>query len=321
MSHTESATQASLTTKARLDQRSLAKDRPPGPDPGVRSFHLEGEHELNDWALHYAALGLAVFPLAWPISDRCSCRKSDCQSIGKHPIIERGFHKASTDPDQISEWWNRWPLANIGLPTGHMMDVLDLDGHEAIQALHAHAPNEASQLDGPSVVTGKGAHLWMAPTGTKSRTGMLPKVDWRGNGGYVVAPPSLHASGDRYRWLNPDRPLLLPPRWLASLVSPEIPKVRRTKAPTVASSTRYGRAALSSEITRLANTSEGSRNHRLNEAAFNLGQLVAEGALEAPDVINSLASVATDIGLADSEIFPTIESGMKAGLAQKRVRK
>jgi len=80
-------------------------------------------------ALWYVRQGFAVFPLWWPNGGRCACPKGDaCPSPAKHPMTATGFHDASADEEQVKAWWSKWPTANIGLPTGHDFDVVDIDG-------------------------------------------------------------------------------------------------------------------------------------------------------------------------------------------------
>ena len=94
-----------------------------------------------DAALSYAANGWPVFPCHGVSGGACSCRIADCASPGKHPRIARGLHSASTDPAQISRWWERSPSSNIGVRTGAEsgLVVLDIDpahgGSRSIKAL------------------------------------------------------------------------------------------------------------------------------------------------------------------------------------------
>jgi len=94
--------------------------------------------------------------------------------------------------------------ANIGLRTGLSFDVVDLDGEAAVDALEdARAGREPPQ--GPVVQTGHGFHWYVKPTRVGNRADVLPGVDFRGEGGYVLGPPSVHPKGHRYRWINPLR--------------------------------------------------------------------------------------------------------------------
>jgi len=171
----------------------------------------------------YAARGWPVFPLHSIQDGRCTCGKADCQSPGKHPRTPRGLLDASTDANTIRQWWAKWPDANIGIVTGATggLLVLDVDpGHGGdatladLLAIHGPLPETVEALTG-----GGGRHVFFKhPGGTiRNSAGKLgPGLDVRGDGGYVVAPPSVHASGECYQWTaDPgETPLAEAPAWL-----------------------------------------------------------------------------------------------------------
>lgn len=158
-------------------------------------------------ALEYAALGYAVFP---------------CVPGAKHPITQRGFKDATTDPAQIETWWREWPKANIATPTQGLL-VIDQEGPSPCWPLD----NESKRLDlakAPTAVTPSGGvHSYFRQPPDKSWPSSVKKlgdnVDTRANGGYVLLPPSSVA--DRpYLWqptleldVRPEH-LPLPPAWL-----------------------------------------------------------------------------------------------------------
>lgn len=164
----------------------------------------------KDWALYYASLGQPVFPVYEIDSDeRCSCHRADCTKPGKHPRTDHGYLEASTDPAQIAAWWHDTPQANIGAPTGSngLWDVLDIDGEVGRTTMDGLLHFYEDQLpDGPRVRTGSGAgtHYLGRPAGAKGSASKIggpgSKIDWRGEGTYVVLPPSNHASGGTYTW-------------------------------------------------------------------------------------------------------------------------
>ena len=157
-------------------------------------------------ALYYAGLGMHVFPCYSIVDGGCRCGQS-CRSPGKHPMTRDGFKSATTDPDTIKSWWERWPAANIGIRTGTVSGiwVLDLDGPAGIAALaeleakHGCLPKTLTALTG-----GGGKHLYFKTTNgleIKNRTKVAGlSIDVRGEGGYVIAPPSNHVSGNLYKW-------------------------------------------------------------------------------------------------------------------------
>lgn len=152
-------------------------------------------------ATAYAAHGWPVIPLA---------------ARAKTPLTRHGLHDASDDPDVVESWWLRWPDANVGLRTGIAFDVLDLDGPDGTASLARIAPGY--RHDGPVSITGKGYHLLFAPTGKRNFARREPGMDFRGDGGYIVAPPSIHPLGHAYRWgREPTLALPGPTDWLLEL--------------------------------------------------------------------------------------------------------
>ena len=168
--------------------------------------------ELLGGALHLAELGLPVFPCHSPSRSECSCGKLGCGSAGKHPRI-KGWQRAATcNADQIRTWWARWSDANIGVATRGLL-VIDIDagGDQSLRQLE--------QLYGslPPTMTvstgGPGTHLYYRrPPERKIACNVRrlgPRIDVRGDGGFVIAPPSRHRSGDLYtlqvatRWQHP----------------------------------------------------------------------------------------------------------------------
>ena len=162
-------------------------------------------------ALAYAARGWPVFP---------------CKPRGKEPLTVHGFKDASTDADTIREWWSRWPNANIGIPTGARTFVaLDVDarngGDETLYALE-HEQGELPPT--PHVLTGGGgSHYYFQATQLLKSRPLAEGIDLRAEGGYVIAPPSIHPSGSSYNWEaqgHPDDVPLAPlPDWLLALAA------------------------------------------------------------------------------------------------------
>lgn len=142
-------------------------------------------------ALWYAEQGLKVFPL---------------QPGTKIPYKgSSGCLDASTNPDVVRGWWTDSPDANIGLATGDLVDVFDFDGLTG-QTSRAHNWELFEQLNVLGVVStprAGGMHLYVPAAGRGNKAGLLPGVDYRGRGGYVVAPPSRRADGGIYQWTRP----------------------------------------------------------------------------------------------------------------------
>lgn len=173
-------------------------------------------------ALAYAARGWAVFPLHGAAEGACSCGRTDCDRTAKHPRTPNGLKDATKDEATIRKWWAEWPDANIGIATGAVsgLVVLDVDGEEG------RATVKGLELPiSPLAETGRGRHVYFAhpgkPVQNQQKGGWFsrkyPGLDIRGDGGYVVAPPSVHATGRTYSWhpeLGPGTPLAAWPDWL-----------------------------------------------------------------------------------------------------------
>jgi hypothetical protein len=174
-------------------------------------------------ALEYLQLGYPVFPVCSPKMGRHQHGRSACSSPGKRPLV--GWEPYQTRLPTINElrsWWDRWPLANIGMPTGALSGVvvLDCDSGDARQVAMA----EGGLGTTPAVWTGKpgGIHYWLRHPGetVSNFARRRPGLDFRGDGGYVLVPPSWHASGAQYRWVEGTAqltPAPCPP-WLLDLL-------------------------------------------------------------------------------------------------------
>lgn len=138
-------------------------------------------------ALQYAGRGWSVFPL---------CPRSKYPWKGSH-----SFKDATTDRQQIEDWWSFRPKSNVAIATGQVsgLVVLDIDGDEGRQSLVQLMP-WFKVAPGTAVVrTGRGYHIYMAGN-IICRSSAGNGLDIRGEGGYVVAPPSIHKSGHVYTW-------------------------------------------------------------------------------------------------------------------------
>lgn len=284
---------------------------------------------LMEAALGYAYRGWRVFPLNGIFNGRCTCGRRDCSSPGKHPLVRRCLHEASSELKQVSVWWRRWPLANIAIATGEGsgLVVIDVDLPLALRSLDAivgKVPPTSVSLTG-----GGGLHLLLAhPPNRSIRNhasrlpgigGELPGIDLRGEGGYIVAPPSRHVSGQSYSWLDSSCTIAATPDWLRERDRPEIPAGPPCPPKfTTGRGTAYGCAALENALTSMRSAPIGQRNHSLNRVAFSLAQLVAGGELLESAVRSSLESTARQIGLSRREIELTIASAFDAGLGQPR---
>ncbi|HEY9285908.1 MAG TPA: bifunctional DNA primase/polymerase [Pyrinomonadaceae bacterium] len=191
----------------------------------------EKEPDLSAAALSYARRGWHVFPLHSPDPDRgCTCAMGKaCTSPGKHPRTRKGLKDATTDERQIKAWWQKWPLANVGLTTGKASGLVAVDvdhrgggGASLTELFEAHGQfPETLEAE-----TGGGFHIFFSHPGVsfKNSSSVLGEgLDVKTDGGYVVAAPSLHASGKRYRWTSKKQPARMP-QWLLTLLTTERPK-------------------------------------------------------------------------------------------------
>lgn len=162
---------------------------PPKPPPSVIGS-----------ALWYASHGLHVFPLS---------------PGGKIPPPKfRWRDEATADPARVEELFEAHPGANLGLATGHRIDVIDFDGPDSHAAWsrtfgETWEDSEVTLLATVSTPRAGGLHVYVPATGSGNRAGMCEHVDYRGLGGYVVAPPSSTPLGS-YRFLLPLDPEVLP---------------------------------------------------------------------------------------------------------------
>jgi hypothetical protein len=237
---------------------------------------------------------------------------------------------AACNRARILAWWTRHPQANIGLATGYRFDVLDVDGPAGEAVIGALATEHGLVSSGPLVRSGGGGwHFYLRPTGLgNARPWDLEHVDWRGRGGYVVAPPSRHASGHPYQWAA-GRELDIPPGQVPAVLLERLqPRQRQRPTSTVqlpavadGAGERYGRAALAEELARVAGAPVGQRNRQLWESARNLYTLVAAGALDQREVDQGLLAAADRCGLLAEEprqTRRTLASGRQVGLDHPR---
>jgi hypothetical protein len=149
-------------------------------------------------ALAYAQAGYKVFPLHGFRDGRCTCRKgAACEDAGKHPCTWHGLKDATTDEATIRVWWAHWPEANIGLPVPSDKVVFDVDTHKGgnLDWMGLELANTIAETGGG------GNHVWYTvPQGAKVRKPAGVDTIRYGGSNYVVAPPSVHKSGKRYRW-------------------------------------------------------------------------------------------------------------------------
>ncbi|TFV71691.1 hypothetical protein E4K64_25525 [Bradyrhizobium frederickii] len=297
-------------------------------------------------ALDYAERGFPVFP---------------CSPKDKRPLVPReidphtgspieksgGLYKATTDAQQITTWWTKWPNAMIGVPMGPKAGIWAIDpdapkevgaadGREylaKLQIQHGDLPTTHTHL-----TPGGGKHMlfrWRDDKPITNREGALSKkgINVRGDGGYLIFPPSQFFDGKHYEVEEEFYSFHFAdaPDWLYNLIlaQPEpkisdraLATVRRPERSDGADRSAYAEAALDGEIGELSSTFKGDRNNRLNVSAVSLGTLVATGLLDEGRVIDGLISACAANGLLQedgrSRCMATIKSGLSYGLQHPR---
>jgi hypothetical protein len=281
-------------------------------------------------ALAYAGRGLAVFPACAAVKKSHKC--------AEHSNGARWG--ASSDSAEIRRDFTRWPNARIGIPTGagNRIVVIEADtvaGH-GVDGAASLAQLEADHGALPDTLTA------CSPSGSLHRyfrhPGAVVKIrttaselgrgiDVRGDGGMVIAPPSINLDGRAYRWIN-KLPIAVMPAWLVELTRDRPRTISQRAVAAIArpiltdgSSTRYGAVALESEITELECAAPRTRQAALNRCAFKLFQLVPHELDEA--LVTQRLYRATEInGARDPawKIKDTIERAKLDGLANPRFR-
>jgi putative DNA primase/helicase len=181
-------------------------------------------------------------------SARCGLRVIPLVPRDKTPLLRGWQRSATADVGVVEETWASRPDANIGIATGRGLLVVDADTRDAEAALRS-----LGLPDTTTVKTSKGRHYYLRGRG-RNRTGVLPGLDIRGEGGYVVGAGSLHPSGSEYRWVNPpwEVPFAPVPPELAALLSPKRAGSKRGGSFTLAATGPIEQGYRNSTLFRLA---------------------------------------------------------------------
>ena len=317
---------------------SLGDDaQQPEFSPGAPMLHF---------ALDYSRRGWPVFPCN-PTNKRPLLRGEIDPLTGKAIAGTGGFKQASHEPERIKAWWKEWPGAMIGIPMGSWTGVWALDPDAPKPPNNTDGRRNWAQLKlkhGDHARThthntpGGGQHIlfkYHADKPITNREGGIARlgINVRGEGGYVIAPPSMTADGNRYEFADALEAFNFAeaPDWLYDLIltKPSISEqaVSRVRAPAdwpfpATSHRPYAEAALRRECDDLAATATGDRNKQLNNAALKLGTLVAAGELSEGEVIGGLYEAVVANGLVADDgnraAMATIDSGLRKGLQNPR---
>lgn len=195
----------------------------------------EAQAQRVDQALVESASNVIVLPVAIAVSARLNVPVFPCLPNTKKPLTDHGFKNATYDPHQIIEWWKKWPDALIGMPTGKTSDyvVVDIDqkngkdGGGCLNTLekeYRKLPNTIETLT-PS----GGIHKWFKYSGEKIQSSISKigdGLDIRGDGGYVIIPPS---NGYEWEISNPYEAAEMP-EWLINLCNKPKDKKKKKKS-------------------------------------------------------------------------------------------
>ncbi|WP_150462967.1 bifunctional DNA primase/polymerase [Nesterenkonia ebinurensis] len=253
-------------------------------------------------AAAYARNGVPVFP---------------CAPGGKHPITTRGFHDATTNPKQVTAWWQQHPRANIGIPTGQASGVVvvDVDVHGPADGPQAFArAQRAGLVSGWELLAHSpsgGLHAYFpADPDTEQRSWQAARagIDFRGEGGYIIAPPSRRTVNGteafyRIRSINTGPAGVVDSGRLRDFLDPRPTMPRRP--------TRVPGQSPEADVERLAawvaQRAEGERNRGVFWAACRL----AENGLAPSEALDVLAAAGGQAGLSEREVTRTVRSAYR----------
>jgi hypothetical protein len=273
---------------------------------------LAATNPTMDAAIEYSNRGWPVFP---------------CNPSNKQPYTAKGFKDATTDINQICDWWTLHPAAMVGLPTGTASGfwVLDIDLKPDANGATELAKLEATNGVLPTTLScstpSGGTHYYFKHAdGVKNRGGFAPGIDVRGEGGYVIAPGSVRDDGCYYDWNSDAKEPAAAPAWLLGLVIRATAEATQDNA-SVTGNTAYVEKALNNELQRLMAKSS-NRNNQLNDSAFAVGQFVGAGAVNRNDAETRLYAAAVANGYVGKDggasARATIGSGLDAGQREPR---
>lgn len=244
---------------------------------------------MADAALRYAERGWRVFP---------------CVPRTKRPPIAGGFHSASDNPEQVADWWRRWPQANIGhcpADSGHV--VIDVDGPGGERAAQALGLLSEPTLEVASGREDGGHHRWYRhPGGIISNKPLALHLDVRGDNGLVVLPPSVHRTGRVYAWRGRLADVIdLPPAVVARLRE----LARGTNVPTQPPSPGGLRLAVGERNDGLASLAGTLRRRGLSVAQMLPSMLEVNANAEEPLPRAEVEGIAYSVARYDPHAAPT----------------
>lgn len=278
-----------------------------------RIINAARQNTVHAAALEYAAMGISLLA--------CKTDKSPALRNWKHLQARRAM------PDTINLWARTGLLQSVGIICGEVsrnLVVVDCDGLDAVKEFSRAFP---ALTDTYTVISGsgKGAHFYLysdeCPPTTRTVGQPFGNIEMRSNGAYVIAPPSLHPSGQKYSVDKPYAIRTVPNlhalrAWIEGLIKAKHGGVMPPPAGTVFNPAPYAASALKSECDKVLFAPIGTRNDTINLAAFKMGRFVKSGQLHRSTVETAILQAAASwLGNEnDTWVRKTIKSGLDAGI-------
>jgi hypothetical protein len=249
---------------------------------------------MKERAVEYAGKGWYVFPV---------------EPAGKKPLVA-WRDESSADPERVAQMWDVYANANIGIDCGKSgLVVLDIDDIAAVPVLAEKFGFDPSSDDTAVARTGRGGYHIYYRAGSErvrnSASKVADHVDVRGDGGYVVAPPSGHESGNAYEWVRDVEPKPIPESVVKVFNYRE---ERPLPLPMERSHDKWGLAILSGEAHAIETSLPGQRNNQLNRSAYYVYGAVKGGHLDHSLATMRMRQAAAHVGLPEDEVEKTLSS-------------
>jgi hypothetical protein len=273
--------------------------------------------ELLDAGRRYIARGWPVFvlgPSKRPVANCARCRVAgdDHDREACTCLVCHGFYAAALDPDRLAAQLEVTPRGLLAIRTGAVSGLVGID----IDPRHGGTVDQATMPPTACVHSGgDGWHLYYRHPGTPVMSRPMPGragVDVKADGGYLVAPPSLHpATGRAYRWLDDRDPVEMPSPLLAAVMPEPAASTRPTCTPAVreAEGISSPERLLAAHLDAVARAPEGRRRTTLYGAARGVARMVAAGAISRADADAALHAAGRAAGQTDRDIRAAIRGG------------
>jgi replicative DNA helicase len=282
-------------------------------------------------ALEYLEMGLSVIPLQSPSTVPSNLPEEEYIRRCKQPLVKwKEFQNRVPTQEEVTAWFDKWPTANIAIVTGAVSNlvVFDLDSQHAVE----YADDAGGFPDTPKVKTGKGHHIYVRHPGFEIRNDVNKQydIDIRADGGYVVAPPSIHGNGNQYEWESCssifDIPLAECDPWMIDYLremanSASKPAKEQPPKPSKSPDTAIKAGDDISYANILKNgADQGHRNHTATKL---IGHLLAKGipASETWEMVSTWNSSKNSPSIDQSELRRTFDSISKTHSKNHRQKK